>query len=97
MNQENREFEVSHSEANSAYVNLLKEATEIKDSMQKLMLKYNQALKLLEATQRKNIELQKEVSKHQAREAALLGHIKSNLISMLVENTREKIDERLIN
>ena len=97
VNKKKSEKFVSSDSAIAAYEALLKEAAELKDNMQKLMLKYEQTLNILASTQRKNVELQKQVSIHQAREAALLGHIKSNLVSMLVENSREKIDERLIN
>ena len=84
-------------EAIISYEALLKESEKMKDNMQQLLHKYKQSLKLIAMLQSKNIELQKEVSKHQVREAALLGHIKSNVISMMFQNVHEQIDERMIN
>lgn len=97
LNEENKEITENQKETLQSYEALLKESEKMKDNMQQLLLKYKQSLKLIATLQRKNIELQKEISKHQVREAALLGHIKSNVISMMFSNVHEQIDERMIN
>lgn len=79
------------------FVALTEETTLLRSNMEKLMLKYRQALGLLAKMQQKNSALEKELNLLQAREVALINHIKSNLTEFIEENKTEKIDVRLIN
>ncbi|MDD3001985.1 MAG: hypothetical protein PHF29_09550 [Candidatus Riflebacteria bacterium] len=79
------------------FVALTEETTLLKSNMEKLMIKYRQSLSMLAKLQQKNSALEKELNLLQAREVALISHIKSNLTEFIEENKAEKLDVRLIN
>lgn len=81
----------------NSFVALTEETSLLKSNMEKLMIKYHQALNMLAKMQQKNSALEKELNLLQAREVALINHIKSNLTEFIEENKTEKIDVRLIN
>lgn len=81
----------------NSFVALTEETNLLKSNMEKLMIKYRQALNMLAKMQQKNSALEKELNLLQAREVALINHIKSNLTEFIEENKTEKIDVRLIN
>jgi len=81
----------------NTFVALTEETSLLKSNMEKLMIKYRQALNMLAKMQQKNSALEKELNLLQAREVALINHIKSNLTEFIEENKTEKIDVRLIN
>ncbi len=79
-----------------AFTELAAESEQLKENMQIVMAKYKRALEILTKLQRKNSDLEHKLGMMKAREAALIGHIKSNLVDYMEKHTRETIDERMI-
>lgn len=69
------------------------EAQVLKDQLNRLTIKYEQALNELELSRSKNMNMQNKISTLQLRQSALMGHLRQNA-ELLVEG---ELEHQLVN